>query len=142
MGSNRSDKGINYKKLFFESSLLGAIIIICLFVELIPSLNMYGEKETDKYAKYREIVEQVDSYDYSKGRDEQLERVLDMEGGDSVEEFYFRKLARAVYYCNTGLYRTATATFEALDQIVLDSNEEVELGRRTVLCERKATNAK
>lgn len=131
---------INYKKLFFELMIVLTVIFIAVLAILYPVLKEKGAFDEDKYAEYREIVEQADNYDYSKGRDLEFEKYLD-EGYEktySDNKAYFFALASATYYCNIGYYNTAIEAYNWLEMNQLPEEDEVlELEKRRVLCERK-----
>lgn len=137
---NIAKDGINYKKLFFELMAVLTVIFVVVLVILYPILKEKGVFSDDKYASYREIVYEVDEYDYSKGRNLDLEKRLD-EGYEktvSDTQAYFYALASMTYYCNIGYYNTATEAYNWLDMARLeDEKEDLELERRRVLCERK-----
>lgn len=134
-----AEGNINYKKLFFELMFVLTILFVFFFAIIFPKLKEHGAfSGVDKHASLREIVEEVDNYDYNKGRDKDLESKLDKGFNDTTNtnKQYFYGVARATYYCNIGYYYTANETFEVLDQIYAD--EEIEdLAVREVMCQRK-----
>lgn len=137
--------GINYKKLFFELMFVLTVVFVAMLAILYPFFLEKGVLEKDKYASHRAILEEVDNYDYSKGRDLDLEKRLDegYEKASSDQRAYFYALASATYYCNAGLYYTATDAFTWLkmNQIVTEEREVIDLEARRVLCERKMESA-
>lgn len=138
---NIAEDGINYKKLFFELMVVLTIIFIAVLAIFYPIFKEKGVfEEGDKYASNREIVEEVDNYDYSKGRNLALEEKLDKgyEKTTSDNKAYFYALASAIYYCNIGYYNTAIEAFNWLELNQLPEEDEIlELEKRRVICERK-----
>ena len=141
---NNPDDGINYKKIFFELMAVLTVLFIVVLVILYPIFVEKGVISTDKYASYREIIEEVDQYDYSKGRNLELEEKLDKgyEKTVSYTKAYFYALASGIYYCNIGYYNTAIEAFNWLDQnkVVKDKTEILKTDERRVLCERKMSS--
>lgn len=135
-----TEDGINYKKVFFE---LMAVLTVLFIVVLVVLNSVFAERgvfNTDKYAEYKAIVEEVDNYDFSKGRDLKLEERLDKgyENTAVEEQAYFYALASLTYYCNIGYYNTAIEAYNWLSVSQLpDEKESLELEKRWVLCERK-----
>lgn len=130
---------INYKKLFFELMIVLFVIFVITLVVVLSILKEHGAfDEGDKYENFRSIVDEVDNYDYSKGRDRELEnRIEDVwYNSNRVDETYFYGLARAVYYCNIGYYNTAEDTFYIIENFTPDG-ELADLSAHEVICERK-----
>ena len=137
---NISEDSINYKKIFFELMAVLAVVFVITLIVLYPFLKEKGAFERDKYEDYRSIVEEVDNYDYSKGRSLELEETLDKgyEQTTSDDKAYFYALASGIYYCNIGYYNTAIEAFNWLEGNALDDEKEtLETEKRRVLCERK-----
>lgn len=137
---NASEDSINYKKLFFELMAVLAVVFVVALIVLYPFLKDKGAFDRDKYAEYRPIIEEVDNYDYSKGRNLELEEKLDKgyEQTTSDNKAYFYALASGIYYCNIGYYNTAIEAFNWLEGNALDDEKEtLETEKRRVLCERK-----
>lgn len=136
---------INYKKLFFEVMAVLLVTFIITLVILIPKIKERNAMNKNLYGDYQKLIDEVDSYDYSKGRDYELESRIEKvwNKGEINKKFYFYGLARAIYFCNIGYYNTANETFTEIKTIVPESkNDELEfdLDMRTVMCERKQTN--
>ncbi len=136
--SRENAKGkINYKKLFFETIFSLAAVFIAALCMLAPNISAKME-QSDKYERFRYILEEVDNYDYEKGRNRELETRLDKKYGEvEKEEKFFYGLARATYYCNVGYYRTAEWAFLGLIYDDIDESEQLEAEKRKVICERK-----
>lgn len=131
---------INYKKLFFELMLVFAILFGVVVAILYPYINEKN-KSIDKYEQYREIITRVDNYDYTKGRDLELEKELDYTVKNAKNDYqsHFYVLASGIYYCNVKMYRLAYDAFEWLDVNKLnDRVEDNDAEARRVLCQRKA----
>ena len=137
---NIDSDGINYKKLFFELMSVLAIVFGVSIAVLYPYINA-KLKERDPYERFRSIITRVDEYDYSKGRDTDLEKELDnaVKEARSDAQSHFYVLASGIYYCNVKMYRLAYDAFEWLDVYGLQDDEEVtDVEARRVLCQRKA----
>lgn len=137
---NTAKDGINYKKLFFELMAVLTVLFVITLMILRPFLIEKGVINTDKYASHREIIKEVDSYDYSKGRNLALEEKLDKgyENANSDIRAQFYALASGIYYCNIGYYNSATEAFNWLIMNPFeDEKEALESEKRRVLCERK-----
>jgi hypothetical protein len=135
-------ENINYKKLFFELMIILAILFVTTLIVLLPILEKHGALEKNIYGEYAGLIKEVDDYDYSKGRNRELESKIEevWNKGTINKRFYFYGLARAVYFCNIGYYNTANETFSEIKLVVPESeNDELEfdLDARAVLCERK-----
>ena len=136
---NVSQDDINYKKLFFELMSVLAIAFGATIAILHPYINE-KLKTIDKNEKYRDIISRVDNYDYSKGRDLELEKELDstVKESNSNETTHFYTLASGIYYCNVRMYRLAFDAFEYLEVYGLeDEKEQADVDARRVLCQRK-----
>jgi len=136
---------INYKKLFFEVMSVLLVAFVITLAVLIPKIKEHGPIETNLYGDYESLINEVDSYDYSKGRNRELEDRIEQvwNKGDINKKFFFYGLARAIYFCNIGYYNTANETFSEIKTIVPASkNDELEfdLDARTVMCERKQSH--
>lgn len=129
---------INTKKLFFEGTIALSLILMSTIIITTNAISAYSPAGKDKYYNYREIVDQVDEYDYSKGRDEEFEKMLDNKFAttEGNRQFYYG-LARAIYYCNVGFYNTASSTFYEIQFIAPDEAEYNAMRVRSVLCDRE-----
>ncbi len=118
------------------------VIIIFSIIFLLPILKNHGGFNHDEFQNFRTIVKKVDNYDYSQGRNNDLEKELDdtFKNEFSTKKRYFYGLARAIYYCNVGHFRTATYTFEQIKDIAPNESEKMEFEAREVICERKKAN--
>ena len=140
VSKNIAKDGINYKKLFFELMAVLTVIFVAVIIILYSFFVEKGVISDDKYAQYRYIVEEVDNYDYSNGRNLELEKRLDegYEKTNSDTKAYFYAFASMIYYCNIGYYNTAIEAYNWLNFYSLgDEKENLELEKRRVLCERK-----
>lgn len=138
----QKDDGINYKKLFFELMAVLTVIFVAVIVVLFPVLKEHGafDDEAKRYAVFDELLETVDNYDGSKGRDMEFEKKL-KEGyedkNNATRSFYYG-IASATYYCEVGYYRTSESIFEAIYQSVPSGKRpRMDLESRDVICRRK-----
>jgi len=141
----KENDAINYKKLFFELMILLSIIFLVVCAVLYPVLKSAGafKGETDKYAAYRGILNDVDNYDYSKGRNLEFEKELDdvYYNSENGKEIYAYAMARGTYYCNNGMYETANAAFTYLEKMSSSNVDDfIEAQTRKVMCDRKKSN--
>lgn len=141
----KKDDGINYKKLFFELMIVLSVVFVVVLAILYPILKEHGAFEDNSYDKFKEeIVSVVDDYDYSNGRNLELEKELD-EGFStafSATKKYFYGVARMTYYCNVGFFKTANDTYDILQDYLLPEREEqFDLEARKVVCERLENEA-
>ncbi len=132
---------INYKKMFFEIIITLSILFVAMLFVVLPAVS---EKITGNDPNYhrKAILRTVDEYDYSKGRDKELENEL-KNGWESrdVKDKYYYGLASAVYYCNIGYYNTAREMFYAIYEYKITTmEEELDYDARQTLCERKIAN--
>ncbi|MBR1802175.1 hypothetical protein IJ768_03050 [Candidatus Saccharibacteria bacterium] len=137
---------INYKKLFFETMIVLTVVFFATIATLYPALKAAGAfDEKRKYAEFDSLIEEVENYDYSKGRDTELEKRLDMGFAEtkSGPKTYFYALARGIYYCNIGYSMTAKDAFSYVEHYMPDGltkAEQYEHMSKKVLCERKLAN--
>ena len=142
MAQGNKKETIKYKKLFFETIFYMTIIFVLGVCAFAPNIDA-KKNQADKYERFRPIIEEVDNYDYKKGRSEELESRLDKKYGEvEREEKFFYGLARAIYYCNVGYYRTAEWAFINLIYDDIDEPEQLEAEKRKVICERKQNEDK
>lgn len=140
--SNKSNatSEVNYKKLFFEVIAALAIAFAATLAILQPILKEKID-QIDKYKEYREIVDRVDNYDYSKGRDFELEKELDetISTTGNNKKLFFYSLASGIYYCKFKLYGMAKESFEYIEfyETVEDEEEVAKAKARRVICERQ-----
>ena len=139
----KNDDGINYKKLFFELMTVLTVLFIAMIGALYPVLKERGVFDAeDEFAVYDELLETVDYYDGSKGRDKELEERLntgyyDDQTTNAMRTFYYG-IASATYYCEIGYYNTADQIFNALYQNVPSGKRpRMDLEVRDVICKRK-----
>jgi len=145
--SSSSDKPIiNYRKMFFEVIISLTVIFIALLYVLYPILKEKGAfDKANQYEQFKGILDEVDNYDYSKGRNRELEQKLDKGFADAFSDLkaYFYELARGTYYCHIGYFNTAKDAFEYLALYQLsDEKERLDYEARKVVCERKEAEAK
>ena len=139
---NKSTEGeINYKKLFFELMVVLSVAFIATLAVLYPVLKEHGAfKKPDVYAEYRKIIKEVDEYDYSNGRNLELEKRLDGEFYKeevSIKTFFYA-VARGTYYCNVEMYSSANASFDFAEKMAItEGKEQIDMEARKILCERK-----
>lgn len=96
---------INVPRLIAEIVVVViAVGALCMW-KLTPVINK-RLAERDPYEKYNALYKEVQAYDYSKGRDADLEYRVD-QGVKKVYEDdyrnYFAYMARGYYYCSLGL---------------------------------------
>lgn len=146
----QKDDGINYKKLFFELMTVLTVIFVAVILMLYPVLEehgVFGDKEAEKYAVFDELLDTVDHYDGTKGRDLELEKKLNdgyMEETQNANKIFYYGVASATYYCEIGYYNTADQIFNALYQNVPNGKRpRMDLETRDIICKRKmAKNGK
>lgn len=134
---------INYKKLFFELMIVLSVIFAGAVAILYPYLKEHGAFRDTTYDIFDSILEEVDNYDYSKGRDLELEKRLDeaWHNDTNPNKKYYYGIASATYYCNIGFYNTSQGIFYELYEIVPNGTKpHYDLEVRDVLCDRR--NAK
>lgn len=130
---------INYKKLFFELMVVLFVVFVVVIAVLYPILKEHGAFDNRSYDKFKEIVEEVDNYDYNNGRNQELEKRLDdgFSSSFSAKSKYFYGVARMTYYCNVGFFRTANDTYDVLqDYLLPEEEEQLDLEARKIVCER------
>ena len=137
----QKDDGINYKKLFFELMTVLAVLFAIVIAVLLPVLKEHGAfGGNDEYAVFDELLDTVDHYDGSKGRDLELEKRLREGYGDTdnaIKSFYYG-IASATYYCEIGYYNSSESIFDAIYQNVPDGKRpRMDLETRDVICRRK-----
>lgn len=137
----QKDDGINYKKLFFELMTVLTVIFAVVIAVLFPILKEHGAfGGSDEYAVFDELLDTVDHYDGSKGRDLDLEQRLKEGYGDTnnAARSFYHGIAIAVYYCEIGYYNTSESYFDALYQEVPGGKRpRMDLESRDVICRRK-----
>lgn len=138
----QNDDDINYKKLFFELMSVLTVIFVIVIVITISFLINHGVFDADnRYAAFDEILDVVDHYDGSKGRDLELEKRLDenyyADNLDTAKTFYYG-IASATYYCEIGYYTTSEQIFNILYMNVPEGKRpRDDLETRDVICKRK-----
>ena len=143
---NIAKDGINYKKLFFELMAVLTVLFFATAAILYPVLKEHGAFGEDRqYAEFDSLIEEVENYDYSKGRDKAFEARLDEGFAEAASgpKTYFYALARGIYYCNIGYYTTAKNAFNYVEYYMpsgLTEGEKYEHMSKKVLCERKIAN--
>ncbi|MFV0484725.1 MAG: hypothetical protein ACK5MU_00630 [Candidatus Saccharimonadales bacterium] len=101
------EKKINKGKLIRELLILGGIAIVIFLIGFLPWLAEQPIPGYDQYAKYQTLFETVQAYDYSNGRNTELESKLDAATstmGDGPIDYYFDLKAKLYYYNQVGLY--------------------------------------
>ena len=134
---------INYKKLFFELMIVLSVIFAGIVALIYPYLKEHGAFDDHTYDVFDELLEEVDNYDYSKGRDLELEKRLDEGWNDdtNVNKKFYYGIAAATYYCNIDFYNTSQGIFYNLYEIVPNEGKpRNDLEVHDVLCDRR--NAK
>jgi hypothetical protein len=131
---------INYKKLFFELMIVLTILFGCVLVILYPAFRDHGVFDDHTYEEFNDILDEVDNYDYSKGRDLELEKRLDEGWHDdfNANKKYFYGIASATYYCYVGYYNTSQNIFYELYETIPDNGEKPRqvLELHDVFCDR------
>jgi len=121
-------EAINKKKLAVELLVALGIVLVVFLVRFLPWLMEQPVPWYDPMRKYQNLVNVVNEYDYSKGRDAKLESRLDnatISIGSDPLRYYFNQKAKAIYYFNVGEYQ---ASIDALDMAIGSAPSMGEMG--------------
>ncbi len=138
---NRNEKdSINYKKLFFELMLVLSVVFVGVLAIIYPLLRDHGAFENHTYDIFDELIYEVDHYDYSKGRDLDLEKRLSdgwLDDTNANKQFYYG-IASATYYCHIGYYNSSQNYFDLLYEMIPQDSEKpkYDLETHEVICDR------
>lgn len=101
---------INKRRLARELVVIGAVGLVVFLVRFVPWLMQQPIPGYDPYAKYYGLFKEVESYDYTRGGSESLEKRLDQETsyiGSEPVGYYFKLKAKIYYYNRIGFYAYA-----------------------------------
>ena len=124
-GTNRA---INKKKLFTELAVLLSIVLVIFLIRFIPWLVEQPVPWYDPVAKYQKLVNDVNDYDYSKGRDSKLETRLDQATrsiNSNPMQYYYNQKAKAIYYYNVTLYEASLSALDMANDFIPSLRETV-----------------
>lgn len=97
------DKG----RLIRELLVLGGIAIVVFLIGFLPWLAEQPVPGYDQYAKYQTLFDAAQEYDYTEGRNAELEERLEdataVMGAGPIE-YYFELKAKLYYYNKVGMY--------------------------------------
>lgn len=119
MNKKSSGPEINKKKLFKELAVIFGVLLVIFLIRFLPWLAQQPIPGYNPNAKYQDLVNEVEKYDYSKGSDPELEDRLDSSTkfiGSAPTQYYFNQKAKAIYYYNLGKYsKSLSALGEAIN---------------------------
>ena len=138
-------KSINYKMLFFVLMFALAGLFFGFLAILYPELKKRGVFEDHSFDIFDKLLLEVDEYDYSKGRDLELEKKL-LDGWNDEKnlnrKFYYG-IAAATYYCNINYIESSEVIFSELYGMIPKNSKKARFDLEThdVFCARRRANA-
>jgi SepF-like predicted cell division protein (DUF552 family) len=116
------------KKRLIKKKAKNIIFVIAGSIILASSIFLYLVNNTTKESS-RKIYEEVLSYDYTKGRDEKIERLLDnlseMPDDSGTEKTFYNFLAKAIYYYRVKQYTKSTEALKIAEQHAEEDPEKI-----------------
>jgi hypothetical protein len=116
--ANKASRAINRPKLIRELAVVFGVILVIFLVRFLPWLAEQPVPWYDPSGKYLTLLRDVESYDYSKGKNTKLEKRLingTASAGSSPVQYYYNLKAKATYYYNVADY---LSSLEALNEAV------------------------
>ena len=123
----KSRERINKPKLIKELVVLFLIAFVIFLVRFLPWLMTQPISDYDPYRKYQSLLQTVESYDFAKGANSDLENKLKLATktiGDSPVQYYYNQKAKALYYQKIGNISTSIACLDEAIRFAPSHNEQ------------------
>ena len=123
---------VNKKRLRRELIIVAAVVLVAGLAYLVFWLKDASFYPSDAYASYKSLYNIAKNYDYSKGRDLELEARIDraVSQNTSSVQYYYNLKAEVEYYSRVELWHTALKALDEALKFAVTPNEQMYVYQR------------